>query len=271
LLLSAAVGTILVSPPESLTAHAQAQPFRLVSSDASHAVIEFTLPAYELRETTAGGQPCLRPAAEGYDLLAEPGKPRLPQLAQMIGLPQTGEFSVQVLESEESTVPLADPICPAPTPIIDRDALPDDPSYGVVSGYTFDQDAAVYGQDAPYPATAVTVVELGKMRGNRIAQATFSPLRYNPLRSQLQVTRRLLLEVRFQWRPSLLAAGSRRQNSPAFDRLLSKALLNYSEARDWQMPSIDGAMSTQAQSPSSPVYKVIVNATAGERHRPSQL
>ena len=271
LLLAAAVGTILVSPPEPLTAHAQAQPFRLVSSDASHAVIEFTLPAYELQETTAGGQTCLRPAAEGYDLLAEPGKPQLPQLAQSFGLPPTGEFSVQVLESDESTVPLAGPICPAPTPIIDRNALPDDPSYGVVSGYTFEQDAAVYGQDAPYPVSAATVVELGKMRGNRVAQATFSPLRYNPLRNQLQVTRRLLLEVRFQWRPSLLAAGSQRHDSPAFDRLLSEALLNYSEARDWQMPSIDGTMSIQVQPPSSPAYKVIVNATGLYRMTYSDL
>jgi hypothetical protein len=261
LLLIAAVSTILASPSAQLSASAGSQPVRLISSDASHAVIEFAMPTYSLEEVTVGGETCMRPAADGYDLISQPGKPQLLQVAQSIGLPPTGTYYVQILDTEESAVSLAHPICPGPTPLIDRDALPDDPAYGAVSGYTFERDAGIYGRDAPYPAQAAEVVELGKMRGNRIAQATFSPLRYNPVQAELQVTRRLVLEVRFDWEPSLSATSRQQSRSPAFDRLLSQTLLNYDEAQDWQAPSATSAPLVQGASSPSPAYKVIVDAT----------
>jgi hypothetical protein len=182
LLAIVAAGTIVASPSAPLAASAGSRPSRLVSSDASHVVIEFSLPSYSLEEVTLGGEACLRPAADGYDLIAEPGKPQLPQIVEPIGLPPADTFSVQVLDTDESVVPLVRPICPGLTPLMDRDALPGDPEYGVVSGYAFERDATIYDQDASYPAQAATFVEVGKMRGNRVAQAVFSPLRYNPVR-----------------------------------------------------------------------------------------
>jgi hypothetical protein len=271
LLLIAAVGTILASPSAPLAASTAPQPFRLISSDASHVVIEFSLPSYSLEEVTLDGQVCLRPVADGYQLTEDPSRPQLPQIVKPLGLPPTGTFSVQVLDEEKSVVALSHPICPAPTPLVDRDALPSDPAYGLVSGYAFERDAAVYDQDAPYPAQAASVIEVGKMRGHRVAQATFSPLRYRPLGGELQVTRRLVLEVRFEWAPSLAAAGRQEPRSPAFDQLLSQALPNYSEAQDWRVPRAESMLSAQALSSSSPAYKVIVDATGLYRMTYSDL
>jgi hypothetical protein len=257
LLLAIGVG-IALPPPQPLAADAGAAPIRIISSDASSVVIEFAMPDYALQETETDGQACLRAEAIGYTPLAEPGKPSLPQLAHMIGLPPSGGFSIHVLDAEQSSRAVALPLCPAPVPLVDRDALPDEPSYGVVTGYASVPDDTVYGRDALYPAEAATVAEVGNMRGQRIAQVTFSPLRYNPLQGRLEVTRRLLLEIRFLWEPSLQAASPTRQDSEAFDRLLQDTLINYDQAQNWQVAGTAAPLSFQAQALSS-AYKVTVD------------
>ena len=69
--------------------------------------------------------------------------------------------------------------------------------------------------------------------GANVARLTVTPLRFHPLQQELEVTRRLLVEVRFDVPQDVSAMTAAAQTSPV-DRLLRSALLNGETASSWK-------------------------------------
>ena len=102
------------------------------------------------------------------------------------------------------------------------------------------------------------------MRDQRVARVSFRPFQYNPVRGELEVTRRIVLEIRFEPGPPLSSQNGHGAVSAGFDRLLEGMLLNADTAREWRIRSPVG---TAGIDPSGAVTQVgshkVVVATDG--------
>jgi len=254
-ILMVGVGMLLLSPPRLTTASAPPTLIRLVSSTPEAVVLVFTLPDYTLQKVSTQGQVFVRPQVAGLVPAAEPGAPQLPQTGVLIGLPLTGTPDLRILEAEQERVPLTGPVYPAPSAVpapywtrynvrTKAGALPAGPAY------EFALDETIYARDAFYPADAVSVSVTGWLRDHRVARVTFHPLRYNPVRRELEVTQRLVVEIRFNGSRDASATEASGAPSPAFEAVLLEALFNYETARDWRA------------SPRQPMNVVALNAPA---------
>jgi hypothetical protein len=218
-------------------------PIQLIEATQETVLVEFTLPEYDLQAVHVDDRAFTRILAPGLSISARPGTPQLPQDGALIGLPPQGTASLHVIASEQTTISLTHPIYPAPVP---RDVE----EMGLSSstpGETFAMDAALYAQDAPHPSLVATLEELGQVRGHRVARVAFHPFRYNPARSELLVTRHILVEIRFEQEGS--SAGSTdtsRLASPHFTAVLRRALLNYEVAQSWQATRPTGPSASAA-------------------------
>lgn len=258
------VGLPLSTSPHIAVGQAPMQTLSVLQSTTEHLVVAFTLPDYVLTETVSEGRTFLQVQVPGFDQSEEPGRPQLPRTGTLIGLPPTGVAAVRILASESTVVPLNHPVYPAPrpvpVPISDQvDGTPPSPAYQFVL------DRVTYSRDAFYPSSIAEIVDLGTMRGLRLARLAFHPLRYNPVRGELEVTRRLLVEIDYGSSGDAvhLPSASARVASPAFDRVLAEALLNDEVARAWRSsPSPQmgiAALNLPATQPGS--LKVVVPAS----------
>ena len=213
----------LLLPSFSAPILAASPPIHLLNSTAETVVIEFTLPDYALDEISIQGQAFIRLSASGMAQGDEPGAPQLPHSSALIALPPAGTAELRVLEIEQERVSLEHPLYPAPAPVLTEVGI----------GYEFALNETLYARDAFHPADVVGVDEAGWLRAHRLARVTFHPLRYNPARDELEITRRLVVEIRFN---SAFAGSKGRSPLPSgiFDELLRGALLNYESARHWQ-------------------------------------
>jgi hypothetical protein len=253
------MGMLLLSPSRPTTADAPPAPISLMSSTPEAVVLAFTLPNYTLQEVWAQGLAFVRPQVAGLSPSDEPGAPQLPQISVLIGLPPTGTPHLRVLEAEQSCVPLAYPVYPAPAPVpirTEASKLPAGPTY------EFALDEAIYAHDAFYPAQATHVAEIGWLRDHRVARVTFHPLRYNPVRGELEVTQRLVVEIHFDGDRDASALEASDASSLAFESVLRGALLNYQTARNWRarQPGLMTVAALNVPATQQGSYKITVSA-----------
>ncbi len=250
-LLAVGVGVTMFPPPQRATADTASEGIRLVSSTSEAIVIEFTLPVYTLREVSAQEQTFIAIAAWGMTPSAEPGAPQLPQIGALIGLPPTGSPSLRILEATQERMSLSHPIYPVPAPVPVRAQTRQPPT----PAFRFSMDETLYHRDALYPTHVVDVSEAGWLRDRRLARVMFHPLRYNPIRGELEVTRRLVVEVRFHASQEAAAITNNGQTFSAFEGVLRGALLNHDRAQDWRVaPPVQAsatALNTPATQPGS--------------------
>ena len=259
---------LLLASPGSTAAHTSPEPIRLVRASSDEVVIEFTLPEYALRPVSEQGETYLQVSAEGFALLGEPGAPQLLQIGAMIGLPPLGALSWRILEVEQSTLSLSNPIYPVPLPTVSRAAA--EPKSGgdnvasmpVGLSYEFALDQTLYAAGALYPADAIDVEEMGKTRGYRVARVAFYPLRSNPARGELLVTRRLVVGISFEHAEDAALLAGPGPGSAAFEGLLGKALLNYEAAREWRVafPARTDAVSMDVPASVAGSFKIVIDA-----------
>ena len=255
-LLAVGVGMLLFSPPRLAAADAP-PPVRLLESTSEAIVLAFTLPDFWLQEVSVEGRTFVQPQVAGLVPDADPGAPQLPQTGILIGLPPAGTPSLRILETEGGRVTLAHPVLPAPVPVgVRRGELTTGPVYELTL------DEGIYAHDAFYPAQVADVVEVGWLRDHRVARVTFHPVRYNPVRGELEVTRRLVVEIQFNRHGDGPAVEGVCAPSPIFETVLQSKLLNYATARDWRVRRreltalpVPNAPATQEGS-----YKIAVDA-----------
>jgi hypothetical protein len=133
----------------------------------------------------------------GYDVVAlpgaysttEPGSPNLPLAVYNFIIPPDAEITgVDVVSVSTAAIPGEFNIHPSQRPqVLSKPALAFVPP-----------DAAVYRTDRTYPSDAVTFTRSGLMGGYRIAGIQLAPLRYNPVRKQLELATRVEVAVRYE-------------------------------------------------------------------------
>ena len=155
----------------------------------------------------------------------EIGKPELPVLRQMVQIPSGAEPSLILSSVRDRTISTEEigvnyPVFPTQPPVPKSEENFDRLEFMI--------DEGLYGSDRFYPDDVARIVETGVVRGHSYAIVEFFPVRYNPARKELWLLSsadfRIVLEGSD---PVRTEEDLARYDSPPFEKILSKTLLNY--------------------------------------------
>jgi len=137
---------------------------------------------------TRSGFPVNPVMSPGYST-TQPGSPNLPIAVYNFVIPPDAEITgVDVVSISTTAIPGEFNIHPSQRPqVLSKPAL------AFVA-----PDPTVYGADRTYPTNAVTFTKSGLAGGFRIAGIQLAPLRYNPVRKQLELATRVTVSVSYE-------------------------------------------------------------------------
>jgi len=175
----------------------------ILQSDDDGIIIELYAPDYTLQNQHVLGTPCQQIIVPGFAQSGVDGVPQLPQKATILGVPPGVEISLSVESVEMWETPHRIYPCPGPQAVELND-------HQDVRRYV-EQDRApdqtIYAQDALYPATTVSLEELGSMRSQRMVRLLFTPFQVNPVTGQLDQYRTLRVRLNFHKACGQVASG----------------------------------------------------------------
>jgi len=131
---------------------------------------------------------------QGYNYSTEEGAPMLPVLKRLIEVPYGADFEIVFSNISAETIQLSDlsvatPVMPVQPSVSKSDNVEDLP-------FIIDND--IYAIDDWYGQELARVVDLGEMRGVRMARLEIAPFMYNPVSGELRVTVGFDCVVRFK-------------------------------------------------------------------------
>lgn len=154
------------------------EPFRMVW--------ECSVP--ELETVAVNGQQYTLFHLEGEQgLIGEPGRPDLPAVHRLIGMPDRSDIQVRVVGGTSTVL---EGIWPLPV----QDQL----HQATEQPQPWLQDDALYTTDAWYPADVIRLDQPALVRNNRVGKCSLFPIQVNPVTGQARVWTRLELEVTFE-------------------------------------------------------------------------
>lgn len=167
-----------------------------------------------------------RISAKGFNFTTEEGAPQLPVLKKLIELPYGATPRISITNTESKTISLKDydinallfPAQPSVSKSDDPENLP----------FIFDEE--LYEINDWYGRELVKVVDLGMMRGVRIARIEISPVMYNPVTGDLRIATSFDCTINFVGAQSGITEQEKaRVFSPWFEGVFS-SLINHQNA-----------------------------------------
>jgi hypothetical protein len=227
----------------------------VLHSDASQISFQLNTPVYNLKPALElDGYMSLE--APGLEPLAQPGAPGLPGLSRLIGVPPRAEIKVVVRAGKAVNVGGEHALAPMPRQVWDENDL--EPA---VSVYEVDPEAYT-GQDW-LPAELAVVQEIFWLRGQQVARIEFSPFQYLPAQGRLRWYPEMEVDVLFQSAKGDIPSAVPPLDHDPFQAALSSSLVNYEQARAWQIEPGTGMADLVVEPPPSPLdqiaYKITVN------------
>jgi hypothetical protein len=172
----------------------------ILSNSNSGTVMDVRIPGVVVESAMAAGT--------SYDVVSLPGqtmapldvgRPQVPKLSYLLGIPDNAQVSVSVTVLESET--LENINCyPYQKPARDDEAGTGEgrgSSYTFSSTSTFAVDQAFYAQNTEYPQLDARVVNTGDWRRLPVATIEVFPVKYNPGLRRLSVATRLRVEVNY--------------------------------------------------------------------------
>jgi hypothetical protein len=158
----------------------------------------------------------------GYSMVE--GSPKLPVIKKLIELPLDATVDVEIISQQLQELGLSDyfisdPVMPAQPPLSKNIDNPED--------VEFILNEERYQTDEFWGPEVVTVVELGMIRGVRMARLEIAPVRYNPVQNTIQVITDLKLKIAFSGANVGATLAEREDGfSPYFEGIY-KQFINY--------------------------------------------
>ena len=177
----------------------------------------------------------------GCRFTAEPGVPQLPVQTTLVAVPADVDFQLRIVEKRFSTRSV-ERVAYTPAP----------------------QGAMQVKKDRFLPESPAEIREAGWMRENRILPIRLNPVQYNPVRGEVRLYDRIVVEVRFiktgtrdvSVAPSALRSGLNTE-SAAYNAIFNDLLVNPQNAEQWRSP-IARAPSAPSAPSMHPQYKISV-------------
>jgi hypothetical protein len=198
------------------------QPGLALASQAVAGVeLRYAMDSFSLDPLAIGDQEYQKLTLPGVFLPNNAGAPDLPGLSHYVAMPQGARARVEIVSAQTQVY---QNVRISPAPVIPRE---DDDSPLV-----YEQDAAIYGRDAYYPASPVLVSEPMVLRGVDAAIVGVTPFQYNPVTRELVVYTQL--EVRVDFVGGNGRFGEDRLRNRYWEPILQEHLLNYES-----LPAVD--------------------------------
>ena len=207
--------------------------------------IQFKLKDYSINKLRAHGKNFTKITLKGANISQENGKPALPFITILFGIPASGTFDVvqNNLSKEEKFLPFLAPVQSIPLSID-----------------TFNNNLNTTQNkisNSFYPKSVYLVKDMGYLRDHRIASLNIYPFRYNSFNKTLRITKQIDLSINFH-KDTRLEGTIRvpEKNSP-FEVLFSRLVINYQQCKLWLKPH--PAERTLYPFQANDVYKIVTN------------
>ncbi|MCD6410116.1 MAG: hypothetical protein J7L98_07315, partial [Candidatus Verstraetearchaeota archaeon] len=138
------------------------------------------------------------PIVETFYLGGPPGAPILPSKTYTFLLPPNAELStvkLVAIELKRHVLKGCYEIPPAP-PFLPGDVEPPRVSVGT-------PNMGIYGRDALYPKSPVSIVAKGQVREAKLVKVEFTPVQYNPVEKKLYLVERAVVKIAYKTDPKL--------------------------------------------------------------------
>ena len=219
----------------------------LVSATAQGVTIQLLIPESDFRfdssttEIETGEIKSQTISFSNCRFTTEPGTPRLPVQTTLIAVPADVDFQLRIVEKRFSTRGV-ESIVYTPAP----------------------QGATQQEKDRFFPDSLAEIREAAWIRENRILPIQLNPVQYNPVRREVRLYHRIVVEVRFiktltrgvSVAPSAMPTGLHAE-STAYNAIFNNLLINPQNAEQWRLP-IARAPSAPSVPATHPQYKVTV-------------
>jgi hypothetical protein len=182
---------------------------------------------------------------EGFNMWSSPGDPMLPYQIYEIALPpdvDPASLSIEVTRRiEEKMKGFYDVVSGLPSDICQDSSLAKErfmekERWGEGKDIINGKNVDVYGNDALFPPENCRISSSGQMRKWKIASVVFFPIRYNPVKRELHITREVDLIIRFNRKtiedmPEMEVL----LRDDVFDTHAQDLLFNYGRAHQWYL------------------------------------
>ena len=187
----------------------------VIESDHSKLVLEISVPGMTVTEVEENGEIYHKLELNYNQNTHDVGKPELPMINEIIGIPDNQKVKVRILE--ETSVTLSGyNVYPLQTPLKDKEISEE-----------FEIDRDFYNSENSYPEANVFLANPGIWRDVKIAGLHFVPFRYHPVSRELEVITSTRIEVEFYGRDDENILYKDNLLSPDFYNMYDSALLNF--------------------------------------------
>ncbi len=195
----------------------------LLNSNSQGLMVKYEFYGYGYDLYEVDGRKFIKFNTEDIGVLQELGRPELPAWRDFIEVPYGADVEVRVVNIKTERISLREKG-------LDLKVKPTFPPVPKIPGAkeTFVIDEKTYNTNEFYPSSFVAVNFAGLMRGHNLYTLEIYPVRYNPVKDEIEVVSEIEVEVTFKG--GNLAETYRtleRYYSPYFDYMLSKKVLNY--------------------------------------------
>ena len=150
-----------------------------------------------------------------YYTSLEIGKPQLPVITEMIGIPGSADVRVSIVDSS-SVILKGYKVYPFQTPL-----------RGIEKRLKFDIDRELYARDAFYPGRIVELDKPVVWRDIRAVNLTVYPVQHNPATGELKVYQKLTVKLEYFGKSNInVLTPSARPVSPDYEQMYRSLILN---------------------------------------------
>jgi len=185
-------------------------------SDDMGTVIEFHLSGMFVDEIVKNGEIYHKLRFPGYYTTLDIGKPQLPAIMEIIGIPAQKDVRAQVIDAEILTL-RGYKVYPFQTPLTEGEEK-----------MAFDMDRDLYRQNAFYPDRITELSKAGIWRDIRVVNLRLYPIQHNPATGEIRIYRKLKVRLDYSGTsPMSVLKHFDRPVTPQYDKMYRSLVLNY--------------------------------------------
>lgn len=157
---------------------------KILSSDVTSIAFEISLTGMEIIEKNAENVKYHVLKIPDYYTTLEIGKPQLPAIRELIGVPDFSSYEISMLDSNVITLSNYN-IYPFQKPLLE----------GELGKFTIDK--SFYKSDLFYPIETVKIDKPSIMRDIRVSRISLFPFKFNPLTKEVKIYQKMVVKVNF--------------------------------------------------------------------------
>jgi len=216
---------LLVLPLLFLSTLCFADSIRITETSSSGLVIQFDMPELKSDSIEVDGKTFQAVSFDKCSFTYESGKPQVPMISVMLGIPETSDPNVSVLDTVINT------LNGYRLPPVKDDTS--EPSINIANSIQ---------TSGFYPSGLVKIVPMGYLRQQRVACLNIYPIQYNASTGQLKVYKSLKIGITFSQHIQTPSSTNKpllkvkTYESSIYEDIYKDSLLNYEQAKSWRVP-----------------------------------